>query len=270
MDVFIDLNGNLQWDAGELKTVTGADGSYAFAEAAPVGAMIVALGNDGTIDVSTGASVHMLVASAGTQYISPLSSAYAFATNDDERAALLSAVGLSNLNYDPIAVIEAGGDTSSAEFAAAATMVKSGAALLSLVTNTASIVSGITGADASTATRSIFSTLAKQSQSDLANILVGEDEADGSKVLGLIKGSLNEASGVADYVASLGGTDATNLEAILASSASAIRGLTAAMNKVDMTASGGLSDVFATAAVAQGSVKGVYVQRSRFDCFCPA
>ena len=255
MDVFIDLNGNLQWDAGELKTVTGADGSYSFTEDAPADAMIVALGNDSTMDISTGASVDMLVASADTQYISPLSSAYAFATTDDERAALLSAVGLSNLNYDPIAVIEAGGDTSSAEFAAAATMVKSGAALLSLATNTASIVSGITGADASTATRSIFSTLAKQSQSDLTNILVGEDEADGTKVLGLIKGSLNEASGIADYVASLGGTDTTNLEAILESSASAIRGLTAAMNKVDMTASGGLSDVFATAAVAQNQLK---------------
>jgi len=255
MDVFIDLNGNLQWDAGELKTVTGADGSYSFTEDAPAEAMIVALGNDSTMDISTGASVDMLVASADTQYISPLSSAYAFATTDDERAALLSAVGLSNLNYDPIAVIEAGGDTSSAEFAAAATMVKSGAALLSLATNTASIVSGITGADASTATRSIFSTLAKQSQSDLTNILVGEDAADGTKVLGLIKGSLNEASGIADYVASLGGTDTTNLEAILESSAAAIRGLTAAMNKVDMTGSGGLSDVFATAAVAQNQLK---------------
>jgi len=255
MDVFIDLNGNLRWDAGEFKTVTGADGSYSFTEDAPAEAMIVALGNDSTMDISTGASVDMLVASADTQYISPLSSAYAFATTDDERAALLSAVGLSNLNYDPIAVIEAGGDTSSAEFAAAATMVKSGAALLSLATNTASIVSGITGADASTATRSIFSTLAKQSQSDLTNILVGEDAADGTKVLGLIKGSLNEASGIADYVASLGGTDTTNLEAILESSAAAIRGLTAAMNKVDMTGSGGLSDVFATAAVAQNQLK---------------
>ena len=145
-----------------------------------------------------------------------------------------------------------------------------GAALLSLATNTASIVGGITGADASTATRSIFSTLAKQSQSDLANILVGEDETDGTKVLGLIKGSLNEASGIDDYVASLGGTDTTNLEAILDSSASAIRDLTAAMNKVDMTASGGPERRFCNGGGRAGSVKGVYVQRSRFDCFCPA
>jgi hypothetical protein len=255
MDVFIDLNGNLQWDAGELKTVTGANGAYSFSQKAPTDALIVARGNAATIDISTGASVNLLVASAGTQYISPLSSAYAFAATDVERANLLKSVGLSNLNYDPIAVVQAGGDTNSAEFKAAATMVKSGAALLSLVSNTASIVSGITGADANTATRSIFSTLAKQSESSLANILVGVDGTDGTKVLGLIKGSLNEASGVADYVASLGGTNATSLDAILTSSAKAIRGLTAAMNKVDMSGSGGLSDVFSTAAVAQNQLK---------------
>lgn len=254
MDVFIDLNGNLQWDAGELKTATGANGAYSFLQNAPVGAMIVARGNAATIDISTGASVNLLVAQAGTQYISPLSSAYAFAATDVERANLLKSVGLSKLNYDPIAVVQAGGDKNSAEFQAAATMVKSGAALLSLVSNTASIVSGITGADASTATRSIFSTLAKQTESSLANILVGVN-ADETKVLGLIKGSLNEASGVADYVASLGAANATNLDKILTSSATAIRGLTAAMNKVDMSASGGLSDVFSTAAVAQNQLK---------------
>jgi hypothetical protein len=255
MDVFIDLNGNLKWDAGELKTVTGANGAYSFSQNAPKDAMIVARGNAATIDISTGASVNLLVASAGTQYISPLSSAYAFAATDGERAKLLASVGQSNLNYDPIAVIQAGGDTNSAAFKAAATMVKSGAALLSLVSNTASIVSGITGADANTATRSIFSTLAKQSDDAIKNILVGVDGADGTKVLGLIKSSLNEASGVADYVASLGGTNTTNLDAILANSAKAIRGLTAAMNKVDMSASGGLSDVFSTAAVAQNQLK---------------
>ena len=71
--------------------------------------MIVALGNDNTIDISTGASVDMLVASADSQYISPLSSAYAYAETDEERSALLDSLGLTTLNYDPIAVLAAGG-----------------------------------------------------------------------------------------------------------------------------------------------------------------
>ena len=254
MDVFIDLNGNLQWDEGELKTVTGADGSYAFSEDAPVGAMIVALGNADTMDISTGANVDMLVASAGMQYISPLSSAYAFAANDDERDALLTAVGLETLNFDPIAIVQAMADTGSAEFADAATMVKSGAALLSLASNTASIASGITGSDTTTATRAFFSALATQGEEALSDILVGVDEADSSTVLALIKGTLNVASGVADYVASLG-ANSSDLEAILSSSATAIRGLTSAINKVDMTQSGGLADMFSTAAVAQIQLK---------------
>ncbi len=37
MDVFIDLDGDLEWDEGELITVTDADGSYSFSEAAPTG-----------------------------------------------------------------------------------------------------------------------------------------------------------------------------------------------------------------------------------------
>ena len=80
------------------------------------------------------------------------------------------------------------------------------------------------------------------------------DEADSSTVLALIKGTLNVASGVADYVASLG-ANSSDLEAIMSSSATAIRGLTSALNKVDMTQSGGLADMFSTAAVAQIQLK---------------
>ena len=256
MDVFIDLDGDLEWDEGELITVTGADGSYSFAEAAPTGSMIVALGNDNTMDISTGASVDMLVASADSQYISPLSSAYAYAETDEERSALLDSLGLTTLNYDPIAVLAAGGDTSSEAYTAAATMVVSGAALLSLATNAASLVTGITGTDTSTATRSIFSALAKTDQTTLADILTGEGDSDGDEAsIGLlITDSMDDVMGVTGYLATVDDTDG-NLTAMLSRSASAIRGLTAAMNQVDMTASGALDDVFATASVAQSNLK---------------
>lgn len=256
MDVFIDLDGDLEWDEGELITVTGADGSYSFSEAAPAGSMIVALGNDNTIDISTGASVDMLVASADSQYISPLSSAYAYAETDAQRSALLDSLGLTTLNYDPIAVLAAGGDTSSEAYTAAATMVVSGAALLSLATNAASLVTGITGTDTSNATRSIFSALAKTDQTTLTDILTGEGDSDGDEAsIGLlITDSMDDVMGVTGYLATVDDTDG-NLTAMLSSSASAIRGLTAAMNQVDMTASGALDDVFATASVAQSNLK---------------
>ena len=126
---WVDTNADGSWTAGEGEawTTTDSSGSYTFTSDVNVRAgKIVSLG--GT-DITTGAAITILSAEAGSQYITPISTAYVSAGTSG--ASLLASMGLSaaDLLYDPV----------SSTSANATTVLKTGSSLLTIINNASAL-----------------------------------------------------------------------------------------------------------------------------------
>ena len=135
-NVYLDMNDNLQYDAGtDFQATTDASGQFTFTTYGDTtGKKIISAGG---IDVSTQASIGTMVsASVGSSalgYITPISTLYTYGGG----AATLAKAGLTvaDLQYDPVAALNA-----SSANAAAAKVLQTGQSLLTLLTNTTAVV----------------------------------------------------------------------------------------------------------------------------------
>ena len=135
-NVYLDMNDNLQYDAGtDFQATTNASGQFTFTTYGDTtGKKII---SEGGIDVSTQASIGTMVsASVGSSalgYITPISTLYTYGGGEDTLAK--AGLTVADLQYDPVAALNA-----SSANANAAKVLQTGQSLLTLLTNTTAVV----------------------------------------------------------------------------------------------------------------------------------
>ena len=104
MKVFVDLDGDLSWDANEAFTYTDDNGAYELTAFVDGNYSLVAEATENTVDISTGAKVDFMVAEAGLSYITPISTVVKFA-KDAGYTKILDDLGIdeADLEIDPVA-----------------------------------------------------------------------------------------------------------------------------------------------------------------------
>jgi hypothetical protein len=223
--VFSDLDGDLAldwldgdgdgiWDLGEgeVWATTDSLGAYTFNTAGNVSGKIVSLG--GT-DITTGAAITILTAEAGSQYITPISTAYVSAGSSG--ATLLASMGLStaDLLYDPV----------SSTSANAATVLKTGSSLLTIINNASALATELGGVSATAAANSAFSSLANLSSTALTN-LFGTSSTDASASMTTFLTSALNSSGI----------NAANYGTAISATASSVTAITTALQGLSSAA----------------------------------
>ncbi|MCX6340764.1 MAG: hypothetical protein NTU72_00105, partial [Fimbriimonadales bacterium] len=212
---WVDTNADGIWTAGEGEawTTTDASGSYTFtADVNVYAGKIVSLG--GT-DITTGAAITILSAEAGSQYITPISTAYVSAGSSG--ATLLASMGLSaaDLLYDPV----------SSTSANATTVLKTGSSLLTIINNASALATELGGVSSAAAASSAFSSLANLSSSALTN-LFGTSSTDASaSMTTFLTGALNSS-----------GINAANYSTAISATASSVSAITTALQGLSASA----------------------------------
>lgn len=213
-----DVNQNGQWDSGEgeVWALTDASGLYTFNSLANASGPIVSLGG---MDVTTGSAITVLKAVAGSSIVTPVSTVFAFAeaNNPGSGKDFLQAMGLTaqDLLYDPTL----GGNAN------ATAVLKSGASLLVMVNNAASVATAASGASESTAAIKVFSEIAKLSAAQVGG-LVGGDATQAQAQLTAVMTSA---------VAGLG-ADPTALASTITAASKATAAVTAAITNLSTDA----------------------------------
>jgi hypothetical protein len=214
---WLDGDGDKIWDLGEgeVWATTDSLGAYTFNTAGNVSGKIISLG--GT-DVTTGSAITMLQASAGSAYVTPISTAYVYAEagTAGAGATLLASMGLStaDLTYDPTTSTAANADA----------VLTIGASMLSVVNSAATLASSIGGSGTTAAAATVFAEMAKLSGSDLAK-LTGSDS---SLVGGVLTTLMNSTLTSVGIDASSYSTAVNAASASTASVSAAVRGLSSA------------------------------------------
>jgi hypothetical protein len=180
--VFIDADGDYVWDTNEFWAITDSSGAYTLNYTGSIAGLNIVTdgsyyydaatntvytdadalskwGNNSSnylvnaVDVTTQSIVDSaMVSSSGSGYITPISTIYAYAGAGGN--ALLANLGLSafDLTYDPQATVNTNAN--------AATVLKTGASLLTMVSNAAALVSSVGGVSSDVAVKSVFSKIA--------------------------------------------------------------------------------------------------------------
>ena len=214
---WLDGDGDKIWDLGEgeVWATTDSLGAYTFNTAGNISGKIISLG--GT-DVTTGSAITMLQASAGSAYVTPISTAYVYAEagTAGAGATLLASMGLSaaDLTYDPTTSTAANADA----------VLTIGASMLSVVNSAATLASSIGGSGTTAAAATVFAEMAKLSGSDLAK-LTGSDS---SLVGGVLTTLMNSTLTSVGVDASSYSTAVNAASASTASVSAAVRGLSSA------------------------------------------
>ncbi|NBV72381.1 MAG: hypothetical protein EBR60_10160, partial [Burkholderiaceae bacterium] len=212
---WVDANADGQWTVGEGEawTTTDSSGTYTFASGVNAKAgSIVSLG--GT-DITTGAAITILTAEAGSQYITPISTAYVSAGSSG--AALLASMGLSaaDLLYDPV----------SSTSVNATTVLKTGSSLLTIINNASALATELGGISATAAANSAFSTLANLSSTALTNLFGTSSAAASASMTSFLTSSLNSS-----------GIDTTNYSSAISATASSVTAITTALQGLSAAA----------------------------------
>ncbi len=181
------------------------------------------------VDVTTLAVVDSaMVSSTGSGYITPISTIYSQAevAGASGGEALLESLGLNpfDLTYDPSATI--------ATNANAATMLRTGASLLTMVSNAAALVSSAGAVSGDEAVRSVFSQIAALGNSinDLFDTKDTTGKTSQEKFTAVLKSSITNVNSSIDVETTSSLTD------LITSTSNSVTAVTTALQKLDDTA----------------------------------
>ena len=195
--VFLDLDGDFEFDDDEPYAFTDEFGAYSFATTVnPADYKVVSLGG---IDMQTLASVDTLLAPGDLPYVTPISTVFTYAegAGDGQGATLLADLGLTaaDMAYDPIAIATNGGDGADQ----ATVVLRTGAALLTVVSNAAALYDGLAGdGDTAAASRQVFSTMVSLGGTSLNNLVNGDQSSSQNAFKNIVYGTLASATGQSD------------------------------------------------------------------------
>jgi len=226
--VFLDLDGDFEFDDDEPYAFTNELGAYSFATTVnPADYNVVSLGG---IDMQTLAGIDTLIAPGDVPYVTPISTVFTYAERggDGQGATLLSDLGLTaaDLAYDPVAAATGGGDGADQ----ATVVLRTGAALLTVVSNAAALYDGLAGdGDTAAASRQVFSTMVSLGGASLNNLVNGDQTNSQNVFKDIVYGTLASATGQSD--ADL----RTAFSGLVDASAVEVEQITAVLQTVDKT-----------------------------------
>ena len=226
--VFLDLNGNYTFDADEPFAITDSSGAYSFETTVnPADYNVVALGG---IDQQTLASIDTLIAPGSIPYVTPISTVYTYAeaAGAGQGDAIFTSLGLSagDMAYDPVASASGGGDGADQ----ATVVLRTGAALLTVVSNAAALCDGLAGdGDMASASRQVFSTMASLGGTFLNNLVNGDQTNSQNVFKDIVYGTLATATGQSD------GNLRSAFSGLVDASAAEVEQITAVLKTVDKT-----------------------------------